>query len=105
MSEPETLDELAKWAKDRKAPLYPVTITAARYGGTYEGGSWTAFNLYSHQIPAGADDSDIECAQFWRSPAADRVGRGQSPGEALADLVERVGIYGEYEGFRGDARK
>lgn len=92
-------DPFIDWVESMRAPLYPVTITAARYQGSYEGGTWTAFNCYPHQIPADADGDDIACVTFWTSSAADRCGRGNSPAEALADLVERVKTHGEI--FRG----
>lgn len=91
-----------EWARARQAPLYPVVITATRYQGSYEGGSWAAFNLYSHQLPVDHDGSDIECMEFWRGAEADRVGRGNNPQEALDDLVERVKVHGENQRLRGE---
>ena len=33
------------------AELWPVTVILTRYGGTYEGGRWAAFNLDHEDIP------------------------------------------------------
>lgn len=102
MTDDDEATILARWRKEvGYTPIYPVTITAARYGGSYEGGTWCAFNAYPHHLPPDHDGSDIECMTFWRSDGADRVGRGSSPDAALADLMERVKLYGESERMRG----
>lgn len=72
-----------------RSPLYPVTIIAARYSGSYEGGTWCAFHCYPHQVPPDATGSDIECMEYWHGDASAGIGRGQSPDDALADLVIR----------------
>lgn len=71
--------------------IYPVTIISARYGGTYEGGRWLAFNCYDGQIPYAATGDDVSCAAWWDcSSDARRVGRGNTPNEALLDLALRL---------------
>ena len=36
--------------------MYPITILTDRYGGTYSGGGWLAFNLPPEEIPFEVDD-------------------------------------------------
>lgn len=71
--------------------IYPVVIIAARYGGVYEGGRWLAFTCYDGQIPHAATGDDITCATWWSTSAeAKKVGRGDTPNEALMDLALRI---------------
>lgn len=65
--------------------LWPVTIIATRYGGTYEGGRWAAFNMDYESIPEEAMGSDIACAAWW-GHFGGGVGVGSTPDEALSDL-------------------
>ena len=93
------------------ADMYPVTIVATRYGGTYEGstqdsegnlvggGRWAALNCYPDEVPPDAFGGDIVAARWWAQyrggsgphPAApDKrllVGFGATPDEALAGLA------------------
>lgn len=79
---------------DPSAP-YPVTITPARYAGTYEGGRWLAFPCEPGDLdrlcPAW-DDSDVECQEFWNTADAGGwpIGRGLSPQAAHDDLLARL---------------
>jgi hypothetical protein len=68
---------------------YPCTIFADRYGGTYSGGAWTAWNLEPKDIPADASGSDNDCADFW-DENTEPVGFGNTPAEALADLIKKL---------------
>jgi hypothetical protein len=70
--------------------LYPVTIIQTRYGGSYENGTWAAFNCHENEVPPAASDDDLTAANYWWSDAAENVGRGESPNEALADLERRL---------------
>src|SRR3954463_15994232 len=72
------------------AVMYPVTIVATRYGGTYEGstedpdgnlvggGRWAAFNCFPDDIPADAFGGDIVAAPWW---AQYRGGSGPHPAD------------------------
>lgn len=72
--------------------LYVVTIVKARYGGTYEGGPWLAFELCPDQLPEDWDAGDIECMEFWANPENSKdVGIGQSPDLALKELQRKTG--------------
>lgn len=64
---------------------YPVTIIRDRYGGTYSGAKWTAWNFYENEIPQGASSNDVACAIFWENNVR-TVGFGNNPEEALKDL-------------------
>lgn len=66
--------------------VYPVTIVADRYSGTYSGAAWLAFNLYDTQLPDGWDSDDVTTAEFWVSNK-EVVGKGNSPQEAYEDLL------------------
>jgi hypothetical protein len=74
-------------------PLYPVTIVATRYGGTYEGGAWAAFPLDPWQVPVEPIADDITCATWWEQFAY-AVGVGDTPGTALSDLEAKSAATG-----------
>lgn len=65
----------------------PCVITLDRYNGVYSGGKWTAFNEWS--VPPGAEDSDMECQEFWDS-YKNPVGKGATPADAFQDLVKQL---------------
>lgn len=75
---------------------YPTIITQTRYQGVYEGGTWAAFPPGAHfdsifddfRLLAFGDDGD--CSAWWTSSAADAVGRGSTPGEAVDDMMRRL---------------
>ena len=46
--------------------IYPVTILTDRYGGTYSGGRWLAFDLPPEEIPFEVDADDVTCYKFWK---------------------------------------
>jgi len=73
---------------------YPVVIRQARYMGVYEGGLWIATSS-TPEIPSprffdyltGSDEDAIE---LFLSPDARYIGRGDTPNEALDDLMRRL---------------
>jgi hypothetical protein len=67
-------------------PLYPVTVTTARYGGIYEPGRWIAFASHPHELPAEWDADDVTCASFFQERRGE-IGGGDTPQEAYDDLV------------------
>lgn len=74
--------------------IYPVTIMKARYQGCYEGGQWLAFNCDHYDVPMAVIEDDIACATFFdeynksnRKKNQCKIGRGETPDEALKDLV------------------
>lgn len=63
-----------------------IVILETRYGGVYEGGSWAAFSVSSHEaVPEDAFGGDPEACGWWGNPTVP-VGVGDSPNEALARL-------------------
>ncbi len=79
--------------------ISPVTIICDRYGGTYSGAPWLAFNLDPEDVPEDVSGDDVECMMFWEHQRSmeilDRkhampIGRGNGPDEALQDLYRKV---------------
>lgn len=71
------------------ATLYPLTVTADRYSGTYSGAPWLAFPEEPGDVPADVFGEDGECAMFW-SAYKYPVGKGSTPQEANEDLVKQI---------------
>lgn len=69
--------------------LWPLTVIASRYGGTYEGGLFVAFHTTPWEVPEGAMDSDIECAEFYRHNSH-QIGVGSTPQAAIDDLKAKL---------------
>ncbi len=66
--------------------IYPLTIIADRYTGTYSGGSFLAWNLDPDCIPEGAQGYDgADALDFWEKNTIP-CGKGRTVSEALADL-------------------
>lgn len=87
---------------------YPLTLIRTRYGGSYEGGLWAAFNVEANRIPVDVEGGDPECAAWWAMAQANGgvYGRdlfgaacvtvGDTPDEAIAKLAAlcvREGAY------------
>lgn len=72
--------------------LYPIVIRQSRYSGIYEGGMWYAIanhdetNLQPDYL-SYIDGDDDEAMDFWYSDCAKHIGVGNSPDEALANLL------------------
>mgnify|MGYP004647573003 FL=1 len=71
------------------SPVYPLTILCDRYGGTYSGGAYTAWNRHYDDLPYGFDADDEDCAEFWMYNVIP-VGRGTTPNDAVIDLERRL---------------
>jgi hypothetical protein len=98
-----TVDGVTAKRHDRtvRRPPYPrfvrndedgsrVTIVKARYGGIYEPGKWLAFGGGPRDLPQEWDAEDNVCMDFWRERRGE-VGGGDTPDEALADLLDKGG--------------
>lgn len=83
MSNMET--NLCKKAED----IYPVTIVMDRYNGCASGGRYLAFNLDSWDIPDEIEECDAIADEYWRT-TTEPIGRGNTPEEALQDLLWRL---------------
>lgn len=65
--------------------IYPLTVVCDRYGGTYSGGRYTAWNCDPWDVPEEIDEGDVSCSIFWddyKKP----VGKGVTPLQAMEDL-------------------
>lgn len=82
--------------KADRLTLYPIAIRESRYSGAYEGGKWHAipncnggevWNMEYFDYLHGDDESAIS---FWiDSDAAKKIGVGETPNDALADLFKK----------------
>jgi len=69
--------------------IYPLTVIADRYTGTYSGGEYLAFNLNFDEIPSDVTGDDVACSNFFYS--TDLVyGKGKTIDEAVKDLARRI---------------
>lgn len=87
---------------ENKETLYPLTIIADRYLGTYSKGSFIAWNLDFYNIPKDIDAGDITCGMFWNNIKNElevlsykhkykvQVGLGSDPEEAINDLMQKL---------------
>lgn len=69
--------------------IYPLTITADRYRGTYSGGAYIAWNLAADEVPEGIYGDDCGCYEFWLDNEI-ICGKGRTVSEALADLYIKL---------------
>ena len=46
--------------------IYPLTIIRDRYSGSYSGGTYVAFNLEAHKVPAEVFGDDCTAMRFWK---------------------------------------
>lgn len=71
--------------------IYPLTITADRYCGTYSGGSFVAWHLDACDVPIEPFAGDVICMEFWddKSYRFD-VGVGNTVEEAVTNLYIKL---------------
>lgn len=70
--------------------IYPLTIIADRYNGTYSGGSFLAWNLDADVIPEGAQGYDgFDALDFWEDNKIP-CGKGRTVSEAVLDLYVKM---------------
>lgn len=70
-------------------PIYPLTIIADRYDGTYSGGKYLAFNMDFDEMPEEIIGDDVSCCNIFYRP--DFVyGKGETITEAYMDLVSKL---------------
>ena len=72
-----------------KRDIYPVTIVADRYNGTYSGGIFTAWNCYPKDVPEDIEYDDCSCSEFFRSYDKP-YGVGDTPTKAYKDLRRKL---------------
>lgn len=83
----------------RDLGLYPVVVRQSRYSGTYEGGLWFAIpNHEEVNLPEGyvnyIHGDDCDAYDFWDYGITKLFGIGNSPNDAVADLIRKHG--GDY---------
>lgn len=76
---------------DRDNELYPLTIVADRYCGSYSGGVFTAWNKDTGELPDAIFGCDRDCGYFWADANRDEIGFGDTPDEAYRDLCAKLG--------------
>ena len=69
--------------------IYPLTITADRYSGTYSGGDYIAWNFDAIDIPEDVNAGDEFCWDFWEKNKI-VCGKGRTVSEAIADLYVKM---------------
>jgi hypothetical protein len=74
--------------------LYPIVIRQSRYSGIYEGGLW--FAMPSHEEVDLTEayieyihGDDCDAVDFWDSDIAKTFGVGNTPDEAITDLLAK----------------
>lgn len=85
----DIMRENVRRMRNKMDGLYPVTITADRYSGTYSGGAYLAWPMCPEDVPSDPDEGDGEALIFWGENTIP-VGRGATPNEAKEDLIRRL---------------
>lgn len=86
-SEGELIEGVNPFIEDT---IYPMTIIADRYSGTYSGGSFLAWNLEADAIPEGAQGYDgYDALDFWENNKTP-CGKGRTVSEAVLDLYLKM---------------
>lgn len=71
--------------------IYPLTITADRYNGTYSGGQFVAWNLDACDVPIDPFCGDVICMDFWDNKSDRYVfGVGNTVEEAVLSLYIKL---------------
>lgn len=70
--------------------IYPCTIVADRYNGSFSGAPWIAYRLSYFQLPDELDAGDEECHDFWEEEDKSLIGFGQTPQEAYDNLKKKI---------------
>ncbi len=69
--------------------IYPLTIVADRYTGTYSGGTYTAWPLKTEDLPSEIESDDVSCSEFFNTYDKP-YGVGNTPNDALMDLARKM---------------
>lgn len=70
--------------------IYPCTIVADRYSGSFSGAPWIAYRLSYFELPDELDAGDEECHDFWAKEDKSLIGLGQTPQEAYDNLKKKI---------------
>ena len=72
--------------------IYPLTIVADRYGGSYAGAAFTAWNKGPDEVPDEINGCDRDCGYFWANANRAEIGFGDTPDESYEDLCAKFGV-------------
>lgn len=75
--------------------IYPLTITADRYNGTYSGGKFIAWHLDATEIPEDVYSDDCGAHEFWHNNKI-MCGKGNTVTEAIGNLYIEMKKKGYY---------
>lgn len=72
--------------------ITPLCIVEDRYGETYSGAAYLAFNMDPYSVSQlDVDAGDMSCRDFWEYDSEDYViGKGNTPLKALIDLKMKL---------------
>ena len=72
--------------------IWPLTVVADRYQGTYSGGKYVAMNVEPHEFPEEPFDDDITASDFWDNIQKTKIsiGYGKTPKKAIKDLRRKL---------------
>ncbi len=77
--------------------IYPLTVVSDRYGGTYSGGDFTAWNMYPDEVPYEISSDDCTCLEKWTelrsgdgTERRELFGVGNTPNDAVLDLERKM---------------
>ena len=71
--------------------IFPLTIVADHFGGSYAGAAFTAWNKDPNEVPGDIFSCDRDCSCFWANANRTEIGFGDTPDEAYADLCAKFG--------------
>ena len=69
--------------------VYPITIVYDRYGGSYSGAEWVAYECDPEEVPEEVNGNDTVCSRFWETTTI-VVGLGNTPTAAWINLHLKV---------------
>lgn len=77
--------------KENIHSLYPLTVIADRYSGSYSRAAFLAFNTDYDNIPTAINAVDNACGGFWiKYKDTLLVGKGNTVNEAIDDLISKM---------------
>lgn len=85
---------------------YPLAVITDRYSGIFAGAKFTAWNRDPDMIPEDVFGGDGEAMDFWIkyhnkdiNRAFDMVGFGNTPNEAVDDLIKKLESINDFVGL------
>lgn len=84
--------------KNLEFSLYPIVVRQSRYSGLYEGGKWFAIGNHnetslSEEYLSYISGDDEGALDFWNSEIAQHIGLGDTPDEAVENLLWRYSVF------------